>query len=126
MVPWEAMLAGLAYIDLLVIDVWGESRQAHPARGGGRSQADSKGARPSLETAPNSTVDGGVAAMLMAFPLDRLKPSLIYYRHPAGRKATAALREHLLAHGYQTSAHWETGAWGEHNLAWRADRCGLR
>ena len=67
--------------------------------------------------------DGGVSALLRAFPFEAVRPSLLYYRHAAGRKETAALREMLMAHGYQTSAHWETGAWGEHNLAWRTDRC---
>ena len=68
-------------------------------------------------------VDGGISALLRAFPFESVRPSLLYYRHPAGRKETAALRGLLLAQGYQTSAHWETGAWGEHNLAWRTDRC---
>ena len=75
------------------------------------------------ELALAAKADGGVSALLRAFPFEAVRPSLLYYRHAAGRKETAALREMLMAHGYQTSAHWETGAWGEHNLAWRTDRC---
>ena len=99
-------------IDLLVADVWGATpprlARARPAGGAAEGAA---------------TIDGGISLLLRAFPFESVRPSLIYYRHPAGRKETAALRDLLLAHGYQTSAHWETGAWGEHNLAWRTDRC---
>lgn len=63
--------------------------------------------------------DPGVAALVESFPLDLVKPSLLYYRTAAG----AGTRRHLLSHGYQTSAHHETSAWGENTLAWRADRC---
>lgn len=121
LVVWEDLLRGLPggqrTLDLLVLNVWGESRH--------QRRRDSAAAAVVLHGGVNASVDdGGISAMLKAFPLDRLKPTLIYYRHPVGRKATEALREHLLAHGYETSAHWETGAWGELNLAWRADRCG--
>lgn len=63
--------------------------------------------------------DPGVAALVESFPLDLVKPSLLYYRTAAG----AGTRRHLLSHGYQTSAHHETSSWGENTLAWRADRC---
>lgn len=69
--------------------------------------------------------DASVDTLLRAFPLQQVKPSLIYYRHPkGGGRASMLLREHLMSHGYATSAHWETSAWGELNLAWRTDRCG--
>jgi hypothetical protein len=63
--------------------------------------------------------DPTVGELLKAFPLNRIKPSLIYFRTAAGH----GLRRHLLEHGYQVSAHWETSSWGEHTIAWRADRC---
>ena len=70
--------------------------------------------------------DASVEMLLRAFPLHQVKPSLIYYRHPkGGGRASMLLREHLMSHGYATSAHWETSAWGELNLAWRTDRCGV-
>ena len=67
--------------------------------------------------------DGGVASLLRAFPFDDVRPTLIYYRNPYGHRECKALRQLLLARGYSTSAHWETSAWGELNLAWRSDRC---
>ena len=110
---------GSGSIDLLVADVWGATpprlARARPAGGTAESAAIVDGYYP--------IVDGGISALLRAFPFESVRPSLLYYRHPAGRKETAALRDMLLARGYQTSAHWETGAWGEHNLAWRTDRC---
>jgi len=66
--------------------------------------------------------DPSISDLLAAFPLQTTKPSLIYYR--TGSKGV--LRKHLLAHGYHMSAHWETSAWGEHTLAWRADRCAAK
>ena len=63
--------------------------------------------------------DPGVADLVQSFPLPTVKPSLLYYRTAAG----SGTRRHLLANGYQTSAHFETSAWGENTLAWRADRC---
>jgi hypothetical protein len=67
-----------------------------------------------------AAVDG----LLRAFPLGRSRPTLIYYRHPSSGRQAAELRKYLVAHGYETSAHWEVSAWGEMNLAWRAARCG--
>ena len=67
--------------------------------------------------------DGGVAALLRAFPFDDVRPTLIYYRNPYAHRECKALRQLLLSRGYSTSAHWETSAWGELNLAWRSDRC---
>mmetsp|Transcript_42332 Transcript_42332/g.123962 ORF Transcript_42332/g.123962 Transcript_42332/m.123962 type:complete len:428 (+) Transcript_42332:775-2058(+) len=68
--------------------------------------------------------DASVDPLLRAFPFDRIRPTFIYYRHPKDRgKPTAALRSYLMGLGYSTSAHWETSAWGELNLAWRSDRC---
>ena len=67
--------------------------------------------------------DGSVGALLRAFPFERLKPSLLYYRNPYTQREARDLRRYLMARGYSTSAHWETGAWGENNLAWRSDRC---
>jgi len=63
--------------------------------------------------------DPYVTDLLLAFPLRDVKPSLLYFRTSAG----SAPRRHLLANGYQVSAHFETSAWGENTLAWRADRC---
>ena len=63
--------------------------------------------------------DPTVGELLRAFPLERSKPSLIYFR----TSGSGHVRKHLLAHGYQLSAHAETSSWGEHTLAWRADRC---
>ena len=63
--------------------------------------------------------DPYVTDLLKAFPFDTLKPSLIYYRTSSG----SGVRKLLLSHGYQTSAHHETSAWGENTIAWRADRC---
>ena len=63
----------------------------------------------------------GVASLLKAFPFDRLRPALLYYRHASSRE----LRQLLLRRGYSTSAHWETSYWGESNIAWRSDRCEL-
>eukprot|EP00967_Tisochrysis_lutea_P150002 scaffold289397_cov30-Tisochrysis_lutea.AAC.8 len=67
--------------------------------------------------------------MVRSFPdLGTSAPSIIYYRHPSGGANThvsASLRRHLQSRGYETSPHWETTAWGEHTLAWRADRCRL-
>lgn len=63
--------------------------------------------------------DPSVGPLLKAFPYEVIKPSLVYFRTSSGN----GVRRHLLAHGYQTSAHWETSAWGEHTLAWRAERC---
>ena len=97
------------------------ARPARPATTSGCNATDTSGGADKAEGAP--IADGGVSALLRAFPFEAVRPSLLYYRHAAGRKETAALREMLMAHGYQTSAHWETGAWGEHNLAWRTDRC---
>ena len=65
-----------------------------------------------------------VDALLRAFPLARVQPVLIYYRHPSSRRQASELRRYLVGHGYETSAHWEVSAWGEMNLAWRAARCG--
>lgn len=62
--------------------------------------------------------DPTVGSLLRSFPLSEHKPTFIYYRN-----GDRGVRKHLLRHGYQTSAHWETSAWGEHTLAWRADRC---
>ena len=83
---------GSGSIDLLVVDVWGATppRLARPRPAGGTA-----------EGAP--IADGGVSALLRAFPFEAVRPSLLYYRHAAGRKETAALREMLMAHGYQTS-----------------------
>ena len=67
--------------------------------------------------------DGSVGALLRSFPFERLKPSLVYYRNPYTQREARDLRRFLMARGYSTSAHWETGAWGENNLAWRSDRC---
>lgn len=47
----------------------------------------------------------------------------VYYRNPYGHREAKELRHLLLSHGYSTSAHWETSAWGELNLAWRSERC---
>ena len=63
----------------------------------------------------------GVATLLKAFPFEHLRPSLIHYRHANSRE----LVELLARQGYATSAHHETPYWGEHNLAWRNDRCHL-
>jgi hypothetical protein len=63
----------------------------------------------------------GVASLLKAFPFERLRPTLIYYRHAGSH----SLRAFLLRNGYSTSAHWETSYWGESNIAWRSDRCHL-
>ena len=71
--------------------------------------------------------DGSTGPLLLSFPLHAIKPSIIYYRNPYTRREAGALRRHLLAHGYSTSAHWETGAWGELNIAWRkAQPCARR
>ena len=64
--------------------------------------------------------DGSTAALLRSFPLDRIKPSVIYHRNGKGN---AQLRSWLLSNGYSTSAHHETSSWGEHTIAWRSDRC---
>ena len=64
--------------------------------------------------------DGSTAALLRSFPLDRIKPSVIYHRNGKGN---AQLRSWLLSNGYATSAHHETSSWGEHTIAWRSDRC---
>ena len=63
--------------------------------------------------------DPTVGELLKAFPFDLIKPTLIYYRTSSG----SGVRKLLLDRGYQTSAHWETSAWGENTIAWRADRC---
>ena len=41
--------------------------------------------------------DASVDPLLRAFPLDRIKPTFIYYRHPKDRgKPSAALRSYLM------------------------------
>ena len=41
--------------------------------------------------------DASVDALLRAFPLERIKPTFIYYRHPKDRgKPSAALRSYLM------------------------------
>jgi len=69
--------------------------------------------------------DGSVGALLRSFPFDRVKPSIVYYRNPYTQREARDLRHFLMDRGYSTSAHWETGAWGENNIAWRSDRCAL-
>lgn len=64
-----------------------------------------------------------VGAMLRSFPLETIKPTLIYHRHASSRAESKLLSQFLKANGYHSSPHAEVSAWGELALAWRADRC---
>ena len=64
-----------------------------------------------------------VGAMLRSFPLETVKPTLIYHRHASSRAESKLLSQFLKANGYHSSPHAEVSAWGELALAWRADRC---
>ena len=80
---------------------------------------------PPAAVASSAVASSAVASPAVASPAVApvghagVRPSLIYYRTSAG----SGVRRLLLSTGYETSAHWETSAWGENTLAWRADRC---
>ena len=77
------------------------------------------GARAHIDLLVLNQRDPTVTDLIKAFPFSVTRPSLVYYRTSSG----SGVRRMLLETGYETSAHWETSAWGENTIAWRADRC---
>ena len=118
--PWSHLLARLPRVPApAAASVVPVAAAVAAAAAGATGAAALAPPPPAIDLMVVNQRDPLVGPLLLAFPYGLTKPSLIYFRTSSG----SGVRRHLLASGYQTSAHWETSAWGEHTLVWRAERC---